>query len=142
MLRTFWLSFLLQSTGHFINPGQLEPLEINAWSWLKVLLCKANKCCLGFIQGNTVGILSCTWLGYVDHLIHFSVISDYVLVPTPYYGGFDLAICRRAKVKIYPVDCSSDNDYMPTIKLLEDTLTKARNEVHMLQWFIGRNIGM
>ena len=76
-----------------------------------------------------MGTLSCTWLGCVDHLIHFSVISDYIMVPTPYYGGFDLDICRRAKVKIYPVDCSSDNDYMPTIKLLEDTLTKARNEV-------------
>ena len=61
----------------------------------------------------------------------FSVIIDYVMVPTPYYGGFDLDICRRAKVKIYPVDCSSDNDYTPTIKLLEDTLTKARNEVHI-----------
>ena len=59
------------------------------------------------------------------------IILDYVMVPTPYYGGFDLDICRRAKVKIYPVDCSSSNDYLPTIKLLEDTLTKARSEVHI-----------
>lgn len=51
------------------------------------------------------------------------------MIPTPYYGGFDLDICRRARVKVYPVDCSSDNDFIPTIKLLEDTLTKARNEV-------------
>ena len=53
------------------------------------------------------------------------------MVPTPYYGGFDLDICSRAKVKIYPVDCSSVNNYIPTIKLLEDTLTKARNEVQI-----------
>ena len=59
----------------------------------------------------------------------YSIIVDYVMIPTPYYGGFDLDICRRARVKVYPVDCSSDNDFIPTIKLLEDTLTKARNEV-------------
>ena len=59
----------------------------------------------------------------------YSIILDYVMIPTPYYGGFDLDICRRARVKVYPVDCSSDNDFIPTIKLLEDTLTKARNEV-------------
>ena len=57
-------------------------------------------------------------------------LLDYVMIPTPYYGGFDLDICRRARVKVYPVNCSSDNNYMPTIKLLEDTLTKARSEVH------------
>jgi len=57
------------------------------------------------------------------------IILDYVMIPTPYYGGFDLDICRRARVKIYPVNCSSDNNYMPTIKLLEDTLTKAKSEV-------------
>ena len=61
----------------------------------------------------------------------FSVTSDYVMIPTPYYGGFDLDICRRAKVKIYPVDCSSGNNFIPTIKLLKDTLTKARNEVQV-----------
>ena len=60
-----------------------------------------------------------------------STVLDYVMVPTPYYGGFDLDISLRAKVKVYPVDCSSSNDYVPTIKLLEDTLTNARSKVHI-----------
>ncbi|XP_065918321.1 uncharacterized protein [Dysidea avara] len=54
--------------------------------------------------------------------------GDYILVPTPYYGGFDKGICHRSGVKIYPVDCTSDNNFMPTVKLLEDTLVKAKNE--------------
>ncbi|XP_065918320.1 probable inactive 1-aminocyclopropane-1-carboxylate synthase-like protein 2 [Dysidea avara] len=54
--------------------------------------------------------------------------GDYIMVPTPYYGGFHVDICFRSGAKIYPVDCTSDNNYMLTIKLLEDTLTKAKNE--------------
>jgi len=59
----------------------------------------------------------------------FFTHTDYILIPSPYYGGFDIDICLRSGVKIYPVDCTSDNNYMPTMKLLEDTLAKARNEV-------------
>jgi len=38
-------------------------------------------------------------------------------------------ICIRSGAKIYPVHCSSDKNYMLTMKLLEDTLAKAKNEV-------------
>ena len=65
---------------------------------------------------------------------------DYILVPTPYYGGFDKGICHRSGVKIYPVDCTSDNNFMPTVKLLEDTLVKAKNEVHISLVFCMKTI--
>ncbi|XP_010262212.1 PREDICTED: 1-aminocyclopropane-1-carboxylate synthase 7-like [Nelumbo nucifera] len=51
--------------------------------------------------------------------------GDALLIPTPYYPGFDRDLRWRTGVKIVPVHCNSSNNYQITTKALEEAYSKA-----------------
>ncbi|XXG64289.1 hypothetical protein AAC387_Pa05g2280 [Persea americana] len=51
--------------------------------------------------------------------------GDALLVPTPYYPGFDRDLRWRTNVKIVPVHCDSTNSFQITTKALEDAYKEA-----------------
>ncbi|OVA11770.1 Aminotransferase [Macleaya cordata] len=51
--------------------------------------------------------------------------GDALLVPTPYYPGFDRDLRWRTGVKIVPVHCDSSNNFQITPKALEDAYNTA-----------------
>ncbi|XP_042509905.1 1-aminocyclopropane-1-carboxylate synthase 7-like isoform X2 [Macadamia integrifolia] len=52
--------------------------------------------------------------------------GDALLVPTPYYPGFDRDLRWRTGVKIVPVHCNSTNNFQVTPEALEDAYSKAQ----------------
>ncbi|XP_043722538.1 1-aminocyclopropane-1-carboxylate synthase 7-like [Telopea speciosissima] len=52
--------------------------------------------------------------------------GDALLVPTPYYPGFDRDLRWRTGVKIVPVHCNSSNNFQVTTEALEDAYSKAQ----------------
>ncbi|OVA08474.1 Aminotransferase [Macleaya cordata] len=53
--------------------------------------------------------------------------GDALLVPTPYYPGFDRDLRWRTGVKIVPVHCNSANNFQVTLQALEDAYKKAES---------------
>ncbi|KAI9119185.1 hypothetical protein K1719_009860 [Acacia pycnantha] len=51
--------------------------------------------------------------------------GDALLVPTPYYPGFDRDLCWRTGVKIIPIHCDSSNNFQITPKALEAAYQQA-----------------
>ncbi|RZC51634.1 hypothetical protein C5167_020057 [Papaver somniferum] len=51
--------------------------------------------------------------------------GDALLVPTPYYPGFDRDLRWRTGVNIVPVHCDSSNNFQVTPKALEEAFDKA-----------------
>ncbi|CAL9089989.1 unnamed protein product [Musa textilis] len=51
--------------------------------------------------------------------------GDCLLIPTPYYPGFDRDLRWRTGVRIIPVHCSSSNGFQVTLQALEDAYVKA-----------------
>lgn len=51
--------------------------------------------------------------------------GDYVLCPSPYYGGFDMDTERRAKVNIEPIDLQSKDSFAITLGNLQSTYENA-----------------
>ncbi|XP_010915315.1 1-aminocyclopropane-1-carboxylate synthase 7 [Elaeis guineensis] len=51
--------------------------------------------------------------------------GDALLIPTPYYPGFDRDLRWRTGVRIIPAHCHSSNGFQITIKALEDAHAKA-----------------
>ncbi|KAJ8638524.1 hypothetical protein MRB53_012791 [Persea americana] len=51
--------------------------------------------------------------------------GDALLVPTPYYPGFDRDLRWRTNVKIIPVHCNSKNNFQITVKALENAYQEA-----------------
>ncbi|KAJ4958225.1 hypothetical protein NE237_025336 [Protea cynaroides] len=51
--------------------------------------------------------------------------GDALLVPTPYYPGFDRDLRWRTGVKIIPVHCNSSNDFQVTPQALEEAYNQA-----------------
>ncbi|KAI3850682.1 hypothetical protein MKW98_030742 [Papaver atlanticum] len=51
--------------------------------------------------------------------------GDALLVPTPYYPGFDRDLRWRTGVQIVPVHCDSSNNFQVTPKALEEAFNKA-----------------
>ncbi|KAJ3693834.1 hypothetical protein LUZ60_009314 [Juncus effusus] len=54
--------------------------------------------------------------------------GDGILVPTPYYPGFDRDLRWRTGVNIIPVNCNSSNNFQITKEALEEAYTKATKE--------------
>ncbi|GMN50707.1 hypothetical protein TIFTF001_019856 [Ficus carica] len=54
--------------------------------------------------------------------------GDALLVPTPYYPGFDRDLRWRTGVKIFPIHCDSSNNFQITPQALEDAYKKAQSE--------------
>ncbi|XP_043705833.1 1-aminocyclopropane-1-carboxylate synthase 7-like [Telopea speciosissima] len=52
--------------------------------------------------------------------------GDALLVPTPYYPGFDRDLRWRTGVKIVPVHCNSSNNFQVTPQALEEAYNKAQ----------------
>ncbi|KAK4283932.1 hypothetical protein QN277_000832 [Acacia crassicarpa] len=52
--------------------------------------------------------------------------GDALLVPTPYYPGFDRDLRWRTGVKIVPIHCDSSNNFQITLQALEAAYEKAR----------------
>ncbi|KAJ4954111.1 hypothetical protein NE237_030943 [Protea cynaroides] len=52
--------------------------------------------------------------------------GDALLVPTPYYPGFDRDLRWRTGVKIVPVHCNSSNNFQVTLQALEDACNEAQ----------------
>ncbi|XP_026420304.1 1-aminocyclopropane-1-carboxylate synthase 7-like [Papaver somniferum] len=53
--------------------------------------------------------------------------GDALLVPTPYYPGFDRDLRWRTGVKIVPVHCNSSNNFQVTPQSLEDSYKEAES---------------
>ncbi|KAF6138189.1 hypothetical protein GIB67_011029 [Kingdonia uniflora] len=53
--------------------------------------------------------------------------GDALLVPTPYYPGFDRDLRWRTGVKIVPVHCDSSNNFQITTKALENAYKNAED---------------
>ncbi|KAI3851095.1 hypothetical protein MKW98_010498 [Papaver atlanticum] len=53
--------------------------------------------------------------------------GDALLVPTPYYPGFDRDLRWRTGVKIVPVHCNSSNNFQVTPQALEDAYKEAES---------------
>ncbi|XP_057969530.1 1-aminocyclopropane-1-carboxylate synthase 7 [Malania oleifera] len=53
--------------------------------------------------------------------------GDALLVPTPYYPGFDRDLRWRTGVKIVPVHCSSTNNFQITPQALESAYSRAQS---------------
>ncbi|KAM7509642.1 hypothetical protein LguiA_020095 [Lonicera macranthoides] len=53
--------------------------------------------------------------------------GDSLLVPTPYYPGFDRDLSWRTGVKIIPVHCNSSNNFKITPQALESAYNKAKS---------------
>ncbi|KAF8400974.1 hypothetical protein HHK36_014277 [Tetracentron sinense] len=53
--------------------------------------------------------------------------GDALLVPTPYYPGFDRDLRWRTGVNIVPVHCNSSNNFQITPQALEDAYNKAES---------------
>ncbi|KAJ8643293.1 hypothetical protein MRB53_005041 [Persea americana] len=51
--------------------------------------------------------------------------GDALLVPTPYYPGFDRDLRWRTGVKIIPVHCDSKNNFCVTVEALENACNEA-----------------
>ncbi|KAI3987368.1 hypothetical protein MKX01_011077 [Papaver californicum] len=51
--------------------------------------------------------------------------GDALLIPTPYYPGFDRDLRWRTGVEIVPVHCDSSNDFLVTPKAMEEAFNKA-----------------
>ncbi|KAG1335366.1 1-aminocyclopropane-1-carboxylate synthase 7 [Cocos nucifera] len=62
-----------------------------------------------------------------NELLTFIVADpgDALLIPTPYYPGFDRDLRWRTGVRIIPAHCHSSNGFQITIKALEDAHAKA-----------------
>ncbi|ONK80691.1 uncharacterized protein A4U43_C01F20660 [Asparagus officinalis] len=52
--------------------------------------------------------------------------GDALLIPTPYYPGFDRDLRWRTGVNIIPVHCDSSNDFQITLEALEDAYSEAK----------------
>ncbi|KAH0743250.1 hypothetical protein KY290_031243 [Solanum tuberosum] len=53
--------------------------------------------------------------------------GDALLVPTPYYPGFDRDLRWRTGVKIIPVHCDSSNNFQVTLQALEEAYKDAES---------------
>lgn len=64
----------------------------------------------------------------VESLFHVLCDSgDIVLIPSPYYGGFDMDLERRAQVRLCPVECGSTDGFYLSRESLEQTWDRAQN---------------
>ncbi|KAM0932543.1 putative 1-aminocyclopropane-1-carboxylate synthase [Dioscorea sansibarensis] len=54
--------------------------------------------------------------------------GDSLLVPTPYYPGFDRDLRWRTRVNIIPIHCDSSNGFQVTRKALEDAYKEAEKK--------------
>ena len=52
--------------------------------------------------------------------------GDAVLIPSPYYGGFDMDLERRARIQIVPVVTRSSNGFSVSESALEEAYTTAQ----------------
>ncbi|ERN15463.1 hypothetical protein AMTR_s00036p00235090 [Amborella trichopoda] len=65
-----------------------------------------------------------------NELLTFCLVDsgEALLVPTPYYPGFDRDLRWRTGVKIIPIHCNSSNNFQITRQALEDAYEEARRE--------------
>lgn len=54
--------------------------------------------------------------------------DDAILVPTPYYSGFDYAFNMRAGAKLLPIPCDISNQFSVSIESIKTTLDEARKQ--------------
>ncbi|XP_050364269.1 1-aminocyclopropane-1-carboxylate synthase 7-like [Argentina anserina] len=57
--------------------------------------------------------------------------GDALLVPTPYYPGFDRDLRWRTGVNIVPIHCDSSNNFQITSQALEAAYSEAKNKNNM-----------
>lgn len=58
--------------------------------------------------------------------------GDSMMIPTPYYGGFDMDLERRAQVVILPVETTRQQNYQITLNSLNRALLHAKSPVKAL----------
>ncbi|KAJ8480253.1 hypothetical protein OPV22_023980 [Ensete ventricosum] len=65
--------------------------------------------------------------------------GDGLLIPTPYYPGFDRDLRWRTGVNIIPVHCNSSNGFQITLRALEDACTGAESMKVRVKGFLLTN---
>ncbi|KAJ8552755.1 hypothetical protein K7X08_020148 [Anisodus acutangulus] len=64
-----------------------------------------------------------------------------LLVPTPYYPGFDRDIRWRTGVDLIPVHCHSSDAFVVDITALDQAFSQARKRGQKMKFFAGSNYG-